>query len=76
MSNNPNEPISRGQGQTIIDLIRQQNAKLDGIKGDVSELKDDVSELKEDVAELKDDVSEIKSVYNLPNNPSNPRKRR
>ena len=69
MSNNPNEPISRGHGQTIIDLIREQNAKLDRIEGDVSELK-------EDVAELKDDVSEIKSVYNLPNNPSNPRKRR
>ena len=44
-----NEPMTKGQGQTIIDEFKRLNKNFDDIKDDIRDIKDDMSDMKDDI---------------------------
>ena len=52
-----NQNISRGQGQTIIDLIKEQNKRFDDLEENISEIKEDIKDIKEDISDIADATS-------------------
>ena len=52
--------MTQGQFQTLLDMLRRNETKLDNLTDDVNEVKRDVRTLKDDVSALQDDMSHVK----------------
>ena len=57
---NQNALMTQGQFQTLLDMLRRNETKLDNLTDDVNEVKRDVRTLKDDVSTLQDDMSHVK----------------